>query len=296
MMKNYYPEDDFNRPSDELESPRIPKSKTGAGYFHPNMNAWTRHEQTRARQLDEIAWRRLDEMTRDEKNDMGHRRQKSLELARFQLGRWPRETTLPEHLRMYASNTMKAEDVIYNGSNYYHPPLSSTPKGKTTMRQTVNPSLAVFLINREVRGVMCAYDFEDDKHTKPLHGKTYLFKTLDQSIQKGDLVVVPTSTRVGFTVVKVIDIDVEPDYNSDIDYKWVVSKLDTSTYDGLIKKEEAGKQAIREAEKLAARNELKEKLFQFNEEKLKALPLYKNGNTTPAVEVPLNNVADEEKK
>lgn len=54
--------------------------------------------------------------------------------------------------------------------------------------------------DRDMRGILVSYQPEDMKG--------YIFKTTIKDIHIDDLVVVPTGTRWGFTVCKVIDIDV----------------------------------------------------------------------------------------
>lgn len=73
----------------------------------------------------------------------------------------------------------------------------------------MNYSTAVMLFNPEIRAISVSYE-KDEKGAgkKPF----YTYKTLDKTIEKGDLVVVPTDTRHEFTVVRVEEVDVEVDY------------------------------------------------------------------------------------
>lgn len=66
----------------------------------------------------------------------------------------------------------------------------------------MNYTTAVFLINKNVRAVMCNYE-PDAEH------KTTMFKTLDTAIRVGDFVIVPTKTRHGMTVSKIVEVDVD---------------------------------------------------------------------------------------
>ena len=60
------------------------------------------------------------------------------------------------------------------------------------------------------------------------------FKTHDQTIAFGDLVVVPTKTRHGMTVVKVVDDYPSSAFAMDDIKEWVVCKVDTTEYDRIM--------------------------------------------------------------
>lgn len=105
-----------------------------------------------------------------------------------------------------------------------------------------HPSLLVFLLDDKVKAVRAVYEKvdepipaptpaaygEDTKTARKLQG--FLFKTLDDTLFVGQLVVVPTDTRHGFTVVKIVEIDAEPDMRTDKEVKWVVGPVDVAEY------------------------------------------------------------------
>lgn len=122
----------------------------------------------------------------------------------------------------------------------------------------MNLSTAIFLVNRDVRAIQVQYEKEEEytaKQSAPLP-KNYVFKTLDQTIKKGDLVVVPTDTRYKFTVVKVIEADVDIDYDSTTQYKWIAARFDPAVYEDILAKEEPVIATVRKAEFMRKRNEL----------------------------------------
>jgi hypothetical protein len=229
-------------------------------YFHPTMNDWSPEEKILARYIDPECWRSFDGLYRGEKDAMGRRRQNSLERAR----------------KIISGGSEGSPSTYYPDYATDPNPSPDTQKGPTAMsRQSTNPSIAVFLINKDVRGILCSY--EQDASGKPT-GTLYLFKTFDQTLKKGDYVVVPTATRHGMTVCRVEEVDVEPDFDSSIDYKWVVDKVDRALYEHTLQQEADAISQIKKAEKRAARDELRKKLYASHEEDLKALPLYKNGD------------------
>lgn len=137
----------------------------------------------------------------------------------------------------------------------------------------MNYSLALLLINNAARAVRCTY--EKDKHAKQ-----DMFKTLDPEIQVDDLVVVTTSTRHGFTVVKVVEVDVDVDFDDTTEIKWISHRLDMAPFDHLLEQEKTAIAAIRSAEKRKKRDDLRQSLFADHAEEIKALPISTiNGET-----------------
>lgn len=145
----------------------------------------------------------------------------------------------------------------------------------------MNYSTAVFLINPNLRAIKVSYQpkpnerdeffgFEENGHEKK-HVK--IFKSLDPNIKKDDLVVIPTQTRYGLTVGKVTEVDVPVDYDSAEEVKWVVSRVDKTTYDQIVTDEAQYIQEMRMAEERAKREELKAKLLKANVDKLLLLPI-----------------------
>jgi hypothetical protein len=139
-----------------------------------------------------------------------------------------------------------------------------------------NKSLAVFLVNPEVRAILCSYEGltpEGNVHpgTKPM-----LFKTLDKSISKGDICVVPTNgeNRLGFTTVQVAEVDLEIDYDSRTEVRWIVSKVDVSEFKRVLDRETQFMDAVAKADKRRRADELRKSLLaNMPEEEIKALPV-----------------------
>lgn len=123
----------------------------------------------------------------------------------------------------------------------------------------MNYTTAIFLVNRDVRAVLVTY--EADEVGKPPTAPRELFKTFDQSIAVDDLVVVPTATRHLMTVVKVVEVDVEVDFDSNKEAKWIICKTDSDGYNHVLKLEASAVQAIKSAEVRKRREELADKLL-----------------------------------
>ncbi len=121
-----------------------------------------------------------------------------------------------------------------------------------------NYSTLIMLINENIRAVKCIYDTADDAKADQ---KEYLFKTLDTSIVIGDLVVVPSKTRHKRTIVKVVEVDTEVDYDSEIQVEWIVGKVNNADYAAIKKIEDEAIEKIKSAEKLRKKQELRDKLL-----------------------------------
>lgn len=134
----------------------------------------------------------------------------------------------------------------------------------------MNYSTAIFLISDKARAVMVSY--ETDDNGKP--ASTTLFKTLNQEIKKGDYVVVETDTRHHMTVCRVEDVDVEPDFDSAKEVKWIIGTVSRADFDDLKAQEEDAITRIKKAEKRKKREELRASLLADAADEIKALPIY----------------------
>lgn len=138
----------------------------------------------------------------------------------------------------------------------------------------MNYSSAVMLVNPNIRAIHVIYEPEVEGKKQ----QRYTYKSLDTSIQEGDLVVVPTDTRHGFTVVKVADVDVDVDFDSSVQLKWIVGKVDLNAYSTVLAEEAKAINAIKASEKRRKREEIRTNLLKLHEEDLKDLAIASMGN------------------
>lgn len=130
----------------------------------------------------------------------------------------------------------------------------------------MNYSTAIFLIDETVRAVVCSYEGDrNDRMTT--------FKTIDASIKKDDLVIVPTTTRAGFTVVRVIDDLVDIDYDNQTQMSWILGRVDREPYDKIIAQESSIVQQVKEAEISRKRSELANSLKAHHDGRLSQLSI-----------------------
>ena len=139
----------------------------------------------------------------------------------------------------------------------------------------MNYSTAVFLINKYVRAILATYEAEDT-------AKRTMFKTLDPTIAVGDFVIVPTDTRHKMTVVKVVETDVDVDFDSHTQVGWVVGKVDQSGYNTVLAQERDAINAIKSAELRKKRQDLRDNMLADSLADIKALPISAiNGDDKP---------------
>ena len=118
----------------------------------------------------------------------------------------------------------------------------------------MNLSAAIMLFDETVRPVRVEYD-PDNKYNNQGAMKR-LFKTIDASIKKDDLVVVPTTTRHGFTIAKVTEVDFVVDFSNAEEWDWIAQKFDKLTFDDVVRTESGIKAKVAKAEENKMRTEM----------------------------------------
>lgn len=133
----------------------------------------------------------------------------------------------------------------------------------------MNYSTAVFLINKNVRAIAAIYEAEAFAKSMP----RTIFKTLDASLIPGDHVIVPTGTRHGMTICKVMEVDVDVDFDSTTPMAWVIGKVDDAPYKLILSQEATAIDKIKSAELRQKRADLRTALFADNLAEIAALPI-----------------------
>lgn len=149
----------------------------------------------------------------------------------------------------------------------------------------MNYSTAIFLINDNARAIRVQYEPKDPNENP----NAYIFKTLDKAVKLHDYVVIPTGTRHGMTVVKVVEVNVNIDLNSQVQLKWIIARVDRTEHERIVEQEEVAIEAIKVADFEEQRAALRQKLSINRMASLKMLELSsftQEGETpspTPAV-------------
>lgn len=146
------------------------------------------------------------------------------------------------------------------------------------MSEITNYSTAAFLVNPNVRAIMCSYT--PDKNDKSCTPR--MFKTFDQDIAVGDYVVVPTDSRHKMTVCRVEEVDVQPDLDSPAKVDFVYGVVDTRDYDKAVSAENDMISTIKKNKEIERRKALAASLMS-NQEELASLGFAKMGSPAPAL-------------
>lgn len=159
-----------------------------------------------------------------------------------------------------------------------------------------NYSLAILVLEETVRCIAVSYDPNDTiyvpggKKPKP---KTVSFKTLDQDLKPGDLVVVPTDTRHGFTVGKVEEVDLAVDFSSPEQMRWIATKFDVDEYEQILKREEELVGKVRNSNVNTARRQMQQALFEADPELAALKGTIQGGAPLPPPAAPPSYTGDE---
>lgn len=140
----------------------------------------------------------------------------------------------------------------------------------------VRSDKAIFLISDEVIAVRGIYDPTTEKsktrpagsdafdHTAQWNESQYrgeLFKTLMADITVGDIVVVESASRTGFSTIKVTEVNADFDYDSDESCRWIVQKIDHDAHKDLRTREHAAVGQVKNAQRDTQRAELRKAML-----------------------------------
>lgn len=145
---------------------------------------------------------------------------------------------------------------------------------------STNYSTAVMLFNPNIRAIGVSYDPEEYK----LNKKTYTYKTLDETIEVGDFVVVPTSTRHGFTVVRVEEVDVEIDFESSMEIKWIGDRVNHEVFEKITQEEKTWIDQMKKAQVRKKREDLKNSMMEMYKDEGLADAAIVNMGSVPVIE------------
>ena len=148
------------------------------------------------------------------------------------------------------------------------------------MSNPTNYSTAVMLFNPNIRAIKVSYETKEENKNRAF----YTYKTLDETIQVGDYVVVPTDTRHGMTVCKVEEVDIEIDFEDNTQIKWLVDRVASESYEKILEDEKVWIDQMKAAQKRKQREELKKSMMEmYQDEGLEKASIVNMGGV-PAIE------------
>ncbi|MCK5614791.1 hypothetical protein KAR91_73700 [Candidatus Pacearchaeota archaeon] len=162
----------------------------------------------------------------------------------------------------------------------------------------MNYSTAIFLTDAPVRSIAVTYekiDMSQDTTKQMKYTPAYLsggslpndavvFKTMDTDVKIGDFVIVPTDTRHGMTVCKVVGADFEIDFESDKECHWIVGTVNTLDFEKIRQLEEKVIIKIKDGEVNNKRAEMRKSLEASMGGSLPTLTMIENETTEDAPE------------
>lgn len=119
----------------------------------------------------------------------------------------------------------------------------------------MNHSLAVFLINSQVRLIEVDYEPSSAKGPVPYNGHHVKFKCIDPTIKVDDYVIVQSNTRWGYTVAKVRAVDLRVNYGDPTEVFWA-QRVDVPEFERILALEKGAVDAIAKADERKQREEL----------------------------------------
>jgi regulator of protease activity HflC (stomatin/prohibitin superfamily) len=129
----------------------------------------------------------------------------------------------------------------------------------------MNFSRSIILFNKNIRTIATVYDLEPVPGPGAKQPARTIYKTLDPTIKKDDLVIIPTDTRYKMSVVKVVETDVEiEDFDAPGDIKWIIDKVNRESFDKSLAMEQTGIEMMRSAEKRRRREEIQAAILKDN--------------------------------
>lgn len=132
----------------------------------------------------------------------------------------------------------------------------------------MNHTLSALLLSEEVLMVGCQF---------VEHGKVYNYKTMDKNLKVGDLVTVQCTGRehnYDVAIVKVVEVDVEPDFHTHHEFKWVIGKVDMEGLKDLLQQEKDAVNQVKKLERTAKRKQILAALTNAAEETKLCLPSF----------------------
>lgn len=137
-------------------------------------------------------------------------------------------------------------------------------------------SRKVFLLDNEPRCIVCSYYPQNQAQRSSTNSYAVEdgfvaglkeFKTYDENIKVGDYLVVPTKSRHLMTTVKVEEVDIDVDIESDKQMDWVIGVIDTTGFEQTLKQEQVFLKAANGAEKRKKKIQLRESVMEALEDK-----------------------------
>jgi hypothetical protein len=152
----------------------------------------------------------------------------------------------------------------------------------------VRSDKAIFMVSDNVVAVRGVYDPSEMPKSSVTRGHDWaakervgeLFKTLIPDLEVGDLVVVESASRTGFSTIKVTEVGADFDFDSDEICRWVTQRIDVDAYKNLREREATAVGQVKTYQRNSQRDELRRQMLGDNVETVQAIAADFNGGDT----------------
>ena len=125
---------------------------------------------------------------------------------------------------------------------------------------TARSDKLIFVISDDVIAVRGVYDPNEaertPRYTADIPKTGELFKTFITDLAVGDIVVVESGSRTGYSTIKITEVNSDFDFDSDEPCRWVTQRIDTDAHEALREREQAAIGQVKTAQRKTQRAEL----------------------------------------
>jgi hypothetical protein len=137
----------------------------------------------------------------------------------------------------------------------------------------VRSDKAILLVSDEVIAVRGVYDPSEtagrNKVKYAAHESEWaeterngeLFKTLIPDLTVGEIVVVESASRTGFSTIKITEVNADFDFDSDEPCRWITQRIDIDAHKDLRQREAAAVGKVKNAQRSSQREEIRRQML-----------------------------------
>lgn len=137
----------------------------------------------------------------------------------------------------------------------------------------VRSDKAILLVSDDVIAVRGVYDphnavehrkarlapHEEEWAAQERNGE--LFKTLMPDLAVGDIVVVESASRTGYSTIKITEVNADFDFDSDEPCRWVVQRIDTASFAERRRREAEAVKQVKNSQRNSQREEIRRQMM-----------------------------------
>ena len=130
---------------------------------------------------------------------------------------------------------------------------------------TARSDKLIFLISDDVIAVRGVYDPkgapDQSRYSADTPSSGELFKTFITDLKEGDIVVVESGSRTGYSTIRVTEVNADFDFDSSESCRWITQRIDTEAHSDLRERERAAIGQVKDAQRKTQRAELRRQML-----------------------------------